>query len=142
VMAELAEIQSRDSALAERMAGWTLDIDRRREALRDATTRLDTAEAAVRTADAALTDAERTLDEARRVATAAADALHHAELRHAELAGKRTAIRERLEAEWRRPLDEMLDQLEPLEIEEEALRTEMEALKTSLDELGQVNPLA
>jgi chromosome segregation protein len=142
LMSELAEIQSKDSALADRMAGWTLDIETRRQALREVIARLDTAEAAVRTADAALADAERGLDEARRAATAAGEALHHAELRHAELAGKRTAIRERLEAEWRRPLEDMLDQLEPLDIEEEALRTEMEALRSSLDELGQVNPLA
>jgi chromosome segregation protein len=142
LMAELAEIESKDSALAERMAGWKLDIEMRRVALRDVTARLDTAEAAVRAADVALGEAERALDDTRRAASASADAFHHAELRHAELAGKRTAIRERLEAEWRRPLEDLLEHLEPLEIEEHALRTEMESLRTSLDELGQVNPLA
>ena len=35
------------------------------------------------------------------------------ELRLTELAGRRTAIRERLEAEWRRPLDEMLAGAQP-----------------------------
>jgi chromosome segregation protein len=142
LMAELAEIASRDSALAERMAEWTTDIAARRESLRDATQQLDAAEAAVRTADASLEDADRALDAARRGATAAADALHQAELRHSDLAGKRTAIRERLEAEWRRPLEEMLEQLEPLDVPEDELRTEMDALRASLDELGQVNPLA
>jgi chromosome segregation protein len=142
LMTELAEIQSKDSALAERMVDWKLDIEMRRQALRDVTIRLDAAEAAVRTADAALAESERSLDDARRAASAAADALHHAELRHAELSGKRTAIRERLEAEWRRPLEDMLGQMEPLDIEDGTLRAEMESLRTSLDELGQVNPLA
>ena len=142
LMAELAEIQSRDSALAERMAEWKLDIDMRRQALRDVTARLETAEASVRDADANLAATERTLDDARRAATAAADAFHQAELRHAELAGKRTAIRERLEAEWRRPLEDMLSQLEPLDVPDDELRTEMDSLRATLDELGQVNPLA
>ena len=39
------------------------------------------------------------------------DELHRAEMRFTELSGRRTAIRERLEAEWRRPLEEMLDVL-------------------------------
>ncbi|HUF30344.1 MAG TPA: chromosome segregation protein SMC [Gemmatimonadaceae bacterium] len=142
LMTELADIAARDSALAERMAAWTLDIEARREALIEISRRLVAAEDGVRAADAAFESAERRLDEARLAATTAGDALHHAELRFAELSGKRTAIRERLEAEWRRPLDVMLEQLKPLESEDAELRAEMEALRTTLNELGQVNPLA
>ncbi len=142
LMAELADIASRDSALAERMAAWTEEIDSRRAAFGEISGRLSAAEDGVRAADRAFEAAERRLDEARLSASAAADSLHHAELRYAELSGKRTAIRERLETEWRRPLDEMLDQLEPLEIEDAELRSEMEALRSTLAELGQVNPLA
>jgi chromosome segregation protein len=141
-MAELADIASRDSALAERMAAWTEEIDSRRAAFGEISGRLSAAEDGVRAADRAFEAAERRLDEARLSASAAADSLHHAELRYAELSGKRTAIRERLEAEWRRPLEEMLEQLEPLEIEDAELRSEMEALRSTLAELGQVNPLA
>ena len=36
------------------------------------------------------------------------DELHAAELRFTELSGRRAAIRERLETEWRKPLDELL----------------------------------
>jgi chromosome segregation protein len=142
LMAELSEIEARDAALAERMTEWADEITGRRDALREVTRQLDDAEAAVRAADTALDDADRGLDAARRAATAAADALHHAELRHAELAGKRTAIRERLEAEWRRPLEDMLAELEPLEMPDAELREEMDTLRSALDELGQVNPLA
>jgi chromosome segregation protein len=124
------------------MAAWTEEIDSRRAALGEISGRLSAAEDGVRAADRAFEAAERRLDEARLSASAAADSLHHAELRYAELSGKRTAIRERLEAEWRRPLEEMLEQLEPLGIEDAELRSEMEALRSTLVELGQVNPLA
>ncbi len=36
----------------------------------------------------------------------------------------RAAIRERLEAEWRRPLDDMLAEAQPLDLEDDALRAE------------------
>ena len=61
--------------------------------------------------------AEHALDDVRRRAQAHHDELHQAELRHTELGGRRTAIRERLEAEWRRPLDDMLNEVQPLEME-------------------------
>src|SRR6185437_10185063 len=93
-------------------------------------------------ADAALGAAEHALDARRREATALSDGLHHAELRHTELAGKRTAIRERLETEWRRPLDELFADYTPVEIEDDALRAEAEQLRENLESLGPVNPLA
>ena len=64
-------------------------------------------------ADQSLTDAEHALDEVRRRVGAAAEELHHAELRFTELSGRRAAIRERVETEWRRPLDELLATVEP-----------------------------
>jgi len=68
--------------------------------------------------------------------------LHQAELRHTELAGRRAAIRERLEAEWRRPLEDMLADVQPVELDDEALRAEAESLRVELEKLGPVNVLA
>src|SRR5678809_1528087 len=62
--------------------------------------------------------------------------------RHTELGGRRTAIRERLEAEWRRPLDDMLAEVQPLEIDDESLRAETESLRQEIERLGPVNVLA
>lgn len=70
------------------------------------------------------------------------DELHRAEMRFTELSGRRTAIRERLEAEWRRPLDEMLSGLPPVDMEDAALREETEMLRQQLEALGPVNVLA
>ena len=124
------------------MAEWQLDLESRRATLADGESRLAEAEAAVLSADQALTAAEHTLDETRRQSQAFADELHHAELRHTELGGRRTAVRERLEAEWRRPLEEMLEAAPASELDETTLRTEVESLRQQLEALGPVNILA
>ena len=139
---ELSDLSTSDSVLAEQMATWRLDLEARERALQDGQGRLDEAERGVQLADEALAAAERQLTEVRRRSSGLADELHHAELRYAELSGQRAAIRERLETEWRRPLDEMLAALEPLEIEDDLLRTEADTLRHQLEQLGPVNALA
>jgi chromosome segregation protein len=139
---ELRELSHSDSALAEQMAGWTLDLETREATLADGEASLAEAEAAVRGADEALTAADQLLNEVRRRSTAVSDELHHAELRFTELSGRRAAIRERLETEWKRPLDEMLAEVPPLDIDDESLKAEAEELKKQLDQLGPVNALA
>ncbi|NUQ11475.1 MAG: AAA family ATPase, partial [Gemmatimonadaceae bacterium] len=52
------------------------------------------------------------------------------------------AIRERLEAEWRRPLGDLLATLQPLDLDDDALRAEAMALQQQVEALGPVNPLA
>src|SRR5512138_2955846 len=119
-----------------------MDLDERDATLHDTEDRLGAAEEAVRVADEALTEAEHMLDDVRRQAHQMAEELHHAELRFTELSGRRTAIRERLETEWRKPLDDLLQTFTPVEVDDETLRTEVEQLRAQLDSLGVVNPLA
>jgi chromosome segregation protein len=140
--AELSELSEADSRLAEQMAQWQLDLEARDAALHDGAARLNAAESDVRTADDALQAADHALDAARRHAQSGSEDLHHDELRFTELGGRRAAIRERLEAEWRRPLDEMLATVEELEMDEAALRGEAEQLRSQVESLGPVNVLA
>ncbi|MEJ7809409.1 MAG: chromosome segregation protein SMC [Gemmatimonadaceae bacterium] len=142
LVAELTDIERADSALAQRMATWRLDLEARRNALGDVEGRLTDAEGAVGGVERHLAECDRATDEARRRAAGLAEALHQAELRLTELSGRRSAIRGRLEAEWKRPLDEMLAALTPVQVDDAALRTEHATLRTQLEELGQVNPLA
>lgn len=139
---ELSTLSAADSQLAEQLAGWTMDLEARQATLEDAETRLASAEHAVRVADERLESDERALTDARHNATAMSDELHAAELRYAELSGRRTAIRERLEAEWRRPLEALMERSEQLEMDDESLRAEALELREQLDSLGAVNPLA
>jgi chromosome segregation protein len=140
--AELSTLADADRSLAEQMAAWQLDLDARDATLRDTDDRLAAAEESVRVADAALTEAEHDLDDVRRRAHQLADELHHAELRFTELSGRRTAIRERLETEWRKPLDDLLQTFTPVDVDDEMLRSEVEQLRAQLESLGVVNPLA
>ncbi len=139
---ELATLGAEDAQLETQMGHWHVEITARRATQAETDAALAAAEAGVRAADQELADAEHALGAARHAADASGQALHLAELRYAELSGKRLAIRERLEAEWRRPLDELLAAYEPVVAEEEALRNEAEELRRQVEQLGPVNPLA
>ncbi|MEO8619982.1 MAG: chromosome segregation protein SMC [bacterium] len=139
---ELSELAQSDSALAEQMAVWALDLETREATLSDGETSLSDAEAAVRMADETLAAAETALSEVRRRSSAVNDELHHSELRFTELSGRRLAIRERLETEWKRPLDEMIAEVPPMDLDDETLKAEADDLRRQLDQLGPVNALA
>ncbi|HEU4641420.1 MAG TPA: chromosome segregation protein SMC [Gemmatimonadaceae bacterium] len=142
LLAELTDIEQADSVLAQRMAEWRMDLDARQATLRDSEERLREAEEEVQSTNQRLEEAEGALDEARRHATRLGEELHHAELRYTELSGKRAAIRERLETEWRRPLEEMLAAVEPVDTDDDTLRAELASLREELESIGPVNPLA
>ncbi len=139
---ELGELAQSDGALAEQLAGWTLDLETREATLSDGEASLADAEAAVRTADETLVSSDATLGEYRRRSSALSDELHHSELRFTELSGRRLAIRERLETEWKRPLDEMLADLPPIDLDDDSLKAEADELRKQLEQLGPVNALA
>ncbi|MDF1505179.1 AAA family ATPase [Roseisolibacter sp. H3M3-2] len=139
---ELSTLANADSQLAEQMSVWALDLDAKRQALHDVEERLADAEEGVRAADAALQQADQALGEVRRSNGALADEFHTASLRHTQLAGRRDALRERLETEWRRPLDDLLASFEAVDVEADTLRTELDELRGQLEQLGVVNPLA
>ena len=139
---ELSSIAETDGALALQMAGWVIALESRQGQLNDAERRLADSELAVSTADTSLSDAEQLLEETRRAGMALAEELHHAELRLTTLGGKRTAIRERLETEWRKTLEDLLAALVPLDLGSDVLRAEAEVLRQQLEQLGVVNPLA
>jgi chromosome segregation protein len=139
---ELSDLSQADAELAHQMGLWQLDLEAREGTLSDGEKRLEDAEDAVHQADAALTAAEHGLDDARRQSQSHVDELHHAELRHTELGGRRAAIRERLEAEWRRPIEDMLAEAVAVDVDDDALRTEADVLRQEIERLGPVNVLA
>ena len=139
---ELTGLSSADSQLREQISQWQSDLDSRHATLEATEQRLSDAERAVHELDERLTADEHSLAEMRRHTAALGEELHAAELRYTELAGKRTAIRERLEAEWKKPVEELLAGAEALELDDETLRAEAALVREQLDALGPVNPLA
>ncbi|MEO6777895.1 MAG: AAA family ATPase, partial [Gemmatimonadaceae bacterium] len=139
---ELSTLSHDDAALTSQLADWALDLEARDGVLRDTEAQLAGAERSVKLADEAVSEADRALDEVRRGASQLSDQLHATELRHTELSGRKAAIRERLETEWRRPLEDLLEANVPLQDEDESLRIEAADLRAQIEALGQVNPLA
>jgi chromosome segregation protein len=139
---ELTLIEEADRELAAQMSSWQAELETKVAALTAAEGRLEAAERAVADANQRVERAEHDLDASRRTAHDRGEELHHAQLRFTELSGRRTAIRERLEAEWRRPLDELLSTVQPLDLDDDSLRAEAVALQQQVDALGPVNPLA
>jgi chromosome segregation protein len=85
---------------------------------------------------------ERHLREARTAERQASDHRHALELERQELKGRIERIRERLEGEWGRALETLLEQASPVEGEQEALQAELDELVLALERLGPVNMLA
>lgn len=139
---ELSSLSEADQQLLHQLEAWNGDLSAQLKTLADAQARLDEAEAAVNTANTVLAGCETALNEARRAAAVSGEHLHAAQLRHTELSGHREAIRQRLETEWRRPLDELLAGFEELDVETDDLRVEAAQLRSAIDDLGPVNPLA
>jgi len=139
---ELTTLSSADAQLTEQLSQWQSDLDARQATLEDAEQKLADAEHAVREVDEKLASEEQLLGEMRRDTAALSEELHAAELRYTELSGKRAAIRERLEAEWKKPVDELLAGAETLELDDDTLRMEAALVREQLDALGPVNPLA
>jgi len=142
LQAELSSLSEDDAALTSQLADWALDLEARDGVLRDTENQLSDAERAVSVATEAVTAADHALDDVRRDAARISDQLHATELRYTELSGRKTAIRERLETEWRRPLEELIAENVALEDDDESLRAEAAGLRAQIEALGQVNPLA
>ncbi len=107
------------------------------------------AEVAVRAKDEALSSiaellasAEKRAREARTAEREASDHRHALELERQELAGRIERIRERLEGEWGRPLERLLQDAEPVEGDTETLQEELKEIVIALDRIGPVNMLA
>ena len=139
---ELTTLSSADAQLTEQLSQWQSDLGAREATLEDTEQKLADAEQAVREVDEKLSAEEHALAEMRRHTAALSDELHAAELRYTELSGRRAAIRERLEAEWKKPVDELLAGAETIEMDDESLRSEAALVREQLDALGPVNPLA
>ncbi|HEX6575839.1 MAG TPA: chromosome segregation protein SMC, partial [Gemmatimonadaceae bacterium] len=142
LQSELSNLSAADGELAQQLATWQLDLEAQQATLEDSEARLASAELAVKSADEKLEAAEHELTDIRHRATAVSDELHSSELRLTELSGRRAMIRERLETEWKKPLDELMQSVEQLDIDDDTLRAESTQLREQLDALGPVNPLA
>lgn len=127
------------TALQAEGADATEDLFRQREAAEGALREKD--EALAQVAEA-LATAERTARLARQAEREATDRRHRLELERQELDGRIGRIQERLEGEWGRPLEQLLDEASPVEGDQESLQEELREIVQGLERVGMVNMLA
>ena len=96
----------------------------------------------LRAAAAAVAEAERRVREIRDRERTAVDRRHRLELEQQDVQNRAARIGERLETEWGRPLEVLLDEAEPAEGDLEELRAELDDVTARIARMGPVNMLA
>ncbi|MSR35916.1 MAG: chromosome segregation protein SMC [Gemmatimonadetes bacterium] len=138
----------------ERLLREELDrVSRLRAEGADATEQLfrerDAAGTELRLRDASLTEVAESLEAAERRARGArqaeretSDRLHALELERQETSARIDRIRDRLEGEWGRPLERLMQEAGPVDGDPELLQEELRQIVIALERIGPVNMLA
>jgi chromosome segregation protein len=93
-------------------------------------------------AEAALMTAEQALNAGRHAVETMTEEHHGLALEATEMSGRRRNIVERIEAEWRKPIDQLLADAPVLDLDLESLESESARIVDQLEQIGPVNALA
>ncbi|MDE2935154.1 MAG: AAA family ATPase, partial [Chloroflexota bacterium] len=137
--AQLGRELSEARALLARGGKSVERLFQRRDRARE---RLSEDEAALERAKEEVKQVDRRVETARAAERAASDRHHDLNLEERELGGKIVLIRERVEAEWARPFEKLVEMAEPVEGDPAGLKEELAALVQRIERLGPVNMLA
>ncbi len=139
---EMATLDRDTATLTAQQVQWANALQERRLALGALEAAAQDAAAQVEAADARLAEAEAALEQVRTGLEARGAAEHKLELERTEALGRRRGLVAQVEAEWRRPLEQLLADAPTVAGELEWLRQENERLRTAIDAVGPVNALA
>ncbi len=139
---EIARIERETATLMTQRAQWEDTVQERRLALTGLDTAAKDAETQLGMTDADLGQAEGALDQARKALAALGEAEHRLQLERTEIEGKKRGLVERVETEWRKPLDKLLAEAPEVAGDLEWLRQENGRLRGAIDAVGPVNALA
>jgi chromosome segregation protein len=139
---ELMQLEAETGVLAGQQAEWLESRAERQAALEELEAASTQAEAGLSRAEAALSRAESAVAEARARLESAGEESHSLQVRLTEAAGTRRSIMERVEAEWHRPFDQLMESAVLLDLDLETLESEASRIVAALDSIGPVNPLA
>ena len=139
---EIARIERETVALTTQRAQWEDTLQERRLALVELETAAKDAETNVGLTDADLGQAEGALDQARKALAALGEEEHRLQLERTEVEGRKRGLVERVETEWRKPLDKLLADSPEVPGDIEWLRQENDRLRGAIDAVGPVNALA
>jgi chromosome segregation protein len=139
---EIARIERDSSALTTQRAQWEDGLQERRLALVELEAAARDGEAHVSLAEADLAQAEGALDQARKALAALGEEEHRLQLERTEIEGRKRGLVERVETEWRKPLEQLLADAPEVAGDIDWLRQENDRLRGAIDAVGPVNALA
>jgi chromosome segregation protein len=139
---EIGEIDRDAATLEAQQAQWEDTLKDRHQALGVLGAAALEAESRVQEAEANVARGEAELEERRQAMNTLGSEEHRLELERSEVLGRKTALSARIEAEWRKPMDQLLAQAPEVAGDIEWLRLENERLKEAIEAVGPVNALA
>src|SRR5438128_3882696 len=139
---EIAAIDHDTATLTGQQTQWQDALKERKLALGALEAAATDAGTQVQAAEAGLAQAEGTLTDVRRALDALGAEEHKLELERTEILGRKRGLAERVEAEWRKPLDQLLTDALVVAGDLAWLRQENERLQGAIDAVGPVNALA
>ncbi|HKW40565.1 MAG TPA: AAA family ATPase, partial [Gemmatimonadales bacterium] len=139
---ETSTLDRETAALTTQRAQWEDALRERRQSLGVLDEAAREADTQAQAADGQLTQVEATVEEVRRAVDARGTEGHKLELERTEILGRRRGLVARVEAEWRKPLDQLLVEAPVVPGDLEWLREEDERLRGAIDMVGPVNALA
>jgi len=139
---EMSALDQETATLTAQRTQWEDQLKERRLALVALEAAAREAGVQVEAADARVAQTETALEDTRKALDALGADEHRLELERTEIVGRRRGLVARIEAEWRKPLDQLLAQAPEVAGDLEWLRQEDERLRAAIDAVGPVNALA
>ncbi len=139
---ELGQIETDTASLAAQQAQWIESRAERRVAVAELEAAATESDLTAANAGVALAVAEQALHDSRERVERLTAEYHRLEIEMTETTGRRRSIMERVETEWRRPLDTLLAEAPMLELDLETLESESKRIVEALEGIGPVNALA
>ncbi len=142
LVGELTQLETDGARLAAQQTEWREARAERQITVHELEAASEDADAELASAEAELAEAEREVAAARAALEAASEESHGLQVRLTETAGTRRSVVERVEAEWHRPFDQLVEQAPLLGLDLETLESEASRIVGALEAIGPVNALA
>ncbi|MSR01736.1 MAG: chromosome segregation protein SMC [Gemmatimonadetes bacterium] len=139
---EIAQLDQEAGTLAAQHAEWQEQRHERQMALTELEANSATAEGTLAAASATLLIAQQTVQALRDEVDSSSEEFHRLEIELTEMAGARGKIVDRIEAEWRSPVEELMARVQLLDLDRESLEPELSRIVQGLEAIGPINPLA
>ena len=139
---ELSQLEDDAALIGAQQNVWQEERAERRVTLLELEAAAADAEASLSVADAALAASERLLHDGREALEGSTEEHHRLQLELSEAGAEKRRIVERVETEWKRPIDQLFDGVSFLDLELDTLESEAARIAAALESIGVVNPLA